>query len=235
MCVSFFFFCQSSNRSIDDLCGLSAVVLLEITTCKVQPHSCLYKRRCCTDYIPLNESMYWIHVAFLEVNSSHVPPPLWSEPTTIDSASRVQMLKCVLLLYIWVQTSRIQPQTLKNASQIRATYHICYFFMTPRVDSTYFVCYINISVNIKCGIKPCFYLEILSSCINSNNMIYLRRHYIGIVAELRSISGILWHFVQHDRLFPLCIDDEWLYESLYSAIWNVHWKPQWELYILCEK
>lgn len=38
-------------------------------------------------------------------------------------------------------------------------------------------------------------------------MIYLSRNYIGIVAKFvcPAITGILWYFVQHGRLFPLCI------------------------------
>lgn len=175
----------------------------------------------------------------LEVNSSHVSPPLWSESTTIYSASRVQMLKCVLLLYFGSRHLVLNHRLWRSLTN-RATYQLFVFVFCFYSSVHWFdlFCLLHLLIlNVKYTIRDsyCFYLEILSSCIISNNMIYLRRHYIGIVAKLRSITGILWHFVQHDRLFPLCIDDEWLYESLYSAIWNVYWEPQWELYILCEK
>lgn len=69
-------------------------------------------------------------------------------------------------------------------------------------------------------------------------MIYLSRTYIGIVAKFvrPSITGILWYFVQHDRLFPLCtVETMNDFMNPYIVLSEMYTESLNENYIFCVK
>lgn len=69
-------------------------------------------------------------------------------------------------------------------------------------------------------------------------MIYLSRNYIGIVAEFvcPSITGILWYFVQYDRLFPPCtVETMNDLMNLYIVLSELYTESLNENYIFCVK
>lgn len=69
-------------------------------------------------------------------------------------------------------------------------------------------------------------------------MIYLSRTYIGIVAEFvcPSITGILWYFVQYDRLCPPCsVETMNDLMNLYIVLSELYTESLNENYIFCVK
>lgn len=143
-----------ANRLIDQSMIIAALSCstLRITTCKVNR-----VLACINDDTVQIISCKRIDVldtcSVLEVNSSRFSSSvIWTNDYML-SITCADVEVCVIVV-LWVQTSLIEPQTLKKPHRSCNISAVCYFFMTPCIDLTYFVCSINISVNIKCGIMP---------------------------------------------------------------------------------
>ncbi len=134
-------------------------------------------------------------IAFWKQNSSRFLSFSWSQSNTIYSPSHVEVCVCIVVFRVQTSHSCNEAQMLRFCKSITAhdSCNISDVFLLLIALIKHFtpwiVCTMNIFVNIKCNrsISTEIFLY-----ISSNNMIYLIRNDIGIVAKFVVPSSLVY-------------------------------------------